>query len=200
MRPDYKETQPDNEKMWRGTRGSLYDKAAQGIASLHGSPYENNWNDISPETIKYLFKTLAGGTGGFMADSASLLNVLASGSAPEVSEVPFLRSGMRESTVKDARARFYDLGKDAKGHVEAWKRAVEAGDDKAAGEYERDGELLALGQMMDGYRKQATAMRDLMTQEMQRDDLTLAEKRLKQKMYESQEAEIYREYIRQFRH
>ena len=35
---------------------------------------------------------------------------------------------------------------------------------------------------MDGYRKQATAMRDLMTQEMQRDDLTLAEKRLKQKM------------------
>ena len=66
------------------------DKAAQGIASPHGSPYENNWNDISPETIKYLFKTLAGGTGGFMADSASLLNVLASGSAPEVSEVPFL--------------------------------------------------------------------------------------------------------------
>ena len=49
-----------------------------------------------------------------MADSASLLNVLASGSAPEVSEVPFLRSGMRESTVKDARARFYDLGRTPK--------------------------------------------------------------------------------------
>jgi len=200
MRPDYKETQPDNEKMWRGTRGSLYDKAAQGISSLYGSPYENNWNDISPETIKYLFKTLAGGTGGFMADSASLLNVLASGSAPDVSEVPFLRSAVRESTVKDARARFYDLGKDAKGHVEAWNRAVEAGDDKAATEYEQDGELMALGQMMDGYRKQATALRDLMALEMQREDLTLAEKRMKQKSYESQEAEIYREYIRQFKH
>lgn len=206
MRPDEaKDDMPDNLKMYRGTRGSLYDKAAQGLSRGFeaigiGSPYENNWNDISPETIKYLFKTLAGGTGGFMADSASLLNVLASGSAPDVSEVPFLRSGMRESTVKDARARFYDLGKDAKGHVEAWKRAVDAGDDKAAGEYERDGELMALGQMMDGYRKQATSLRDMMTQEMQREDLTLAEKRLKQKSYESQEAEIYRDFIRQFRH
>lgn len=206
MRPDEaKDDMPDNLKMYRGTRGSIYDKAAQGFSRGFeaigiGSPYENNWNDISPETIKYLFKTLAGGTGGFMADSASLLNVLASGSAPDVSEVPFLRSAVRESTVKDARARFYDLGKDAKGHVEAWNRAVEAGDDKAAGEYERDGELLALGQMMDGYRKQATAMRDLMTQEMQREDLTLAEKRLKQKSYESQEAEIYRDFIKQFRH
>jgi len=200
MRPDYKETQPDNEKMWRGTRGSLYDKAAQGIASLHGSPYENNWNDISPETIKYLFKTLAGGTGGFMADSASLLNVLASGSAPDVSEVPFLRSAVRESTVKDARARFYDLGKDAKGHVEAWKRAVEAGDDKAAGKYEQDGELMALGEMLSGYKEQASTLRDLMAEEMKRDDLSLSEKRLKQKMYEKQEADVYSEFIKQFKH
>ena len=30
---------------------------------------------------------------------------------------------------------------------------------RAAGEYERDGELLALGQMMDGYRKRATAQK-----------------------------------------
>ena len=69
---------------------------------------------------------------------------------------------VRESTVK-MPARFYDLGKDAKGHVEAWKRAVEAGDDKAAGEYERDGGL-AGARADDGWLPQATAMRDLMTQ------------------------------------
>ena len=53
--------------------------------------------------------------------------------------------------------------------------------------------------MMEGYRQQATALRDLMAQEMRRDDLTLAEKRLKQKMYERQEADIYQEFIRQFK-
>ena len=201
MRPEYREDQPDNEKMWRGTRGSLYDKAAQGLSSLAGSPYEDNfWNDVSPETIKYLVRTLTGGTGSFMADSASLLNVLASGSAPDVSEVPLVRSGMRESTVKDARARFHELGNEAKEHVAAWKRAVDAGDDKAATEYEQDGELMAMGEMMEGYRKQAKSLRDLMALEMQRDDLTLAEKRMKQKAYENQEAEVYREYIRQFKH
>jgi len=204
MRPDEsKENMPDNLKMYRGTQGSMYDKAAQGISRSFeaigiGSPYENNWTDVSPETLKYWMQTLTGGTGKFLADSASLLNVLASGSTPDVSEVPFLRSVMRETTVKDARARFYDLGKDAKAQVAAWKRANEAGDSKAAAEYE-SGEMLALGQMMEGYRQQATALRDLMAQEMQRDDLTLAEKRLKQKMYERQEADIYQEFIRQFK-
>lgn len=205
MRPEYREDQPDNEKMWRGTRGSLYDKAAQAISGGAesigiGSRYENDWADISPETIKYLVKTLTGGTGSFMADSASLLNVLASGSTPDVSEVPFVRSGMRESTVKDARARFHELGNEAKEHVAAWKRAVDAGDDKAATEYEQDGELMAMGEMLEGYRKQAKSLRDLMALEMQREDLTLAEKRMKQKAYENQEAEVYREYIRQFKH
>jgi hypothetical protein len=205
MRPEYDRSQPDNEKMWRGTRGSMYDKAAQAISGGAesigiGSRYENDWADISPETIKYLVKTLTGGTGSFMADSASLLNVLASGSAPDVSEVPFVRSGMRESTVKDARARFHELGNEAKEHVAAWKRAVDAGDDKAATEYEQDGELMAMGEMLEGYRKQAKSLRDLMALEMQREDLTLAEKRMKQKAYENQEAEVYREFIRQFKH
>lgn len=200
MRPEYNASQPDNEKMWRGTRGSLYDKAAQGIASLHGSPYENNWNDVSPETLKYWVKTLTGGTGAFMADSASLLNVLASGSTPDVSEVPFVRSAVRESTVKDVRARFNELGKEAKGHVDAWKRAVDAGDDKAAGKYEQESELMALGEMLSGYKEQASTLRDLMAEEMKRDDLSLSEKRLKQKMYERQEADVYSEFIRQFKH
>jgi DNA repair protein RadC len=200
MRPEYNASQPDNEKMWRGTRGSLYDHAAQGIAALHGSPYENNWNDVSPETLKYWVKTLTGGTGAFMADSASLLNVLASGSTPDVSEVPFVRSAVRESTVKDMRAKFNELGKEAKGHVDAWKRAVDAGDDKAAGKYEQDGELMALGEMLSGYKEQASALRDLMAEEMKRDDLSLSEKRLKQKMYEKQEADVYSEFIKQFKH
>jgi hypothetical protein len=199
MRPDEsKDDMPDNLKMYRGTRGSAYDKAAQLLSAAHGSPYENNWNDVSPETLKYWVQTLTGGTGKFLADSASLLNVLASGAMPESDEVPIYDTMVRSTTVKDARARFYDLGKDAKAQVAAWKRANEAGDSKAASEYE-GGELLALGQMMDGYRQQATALRDLMAQEMQRDDLTLAEKRLKQKMYERQEADIYQEFIRQFK-
>lgn len=200
MRPEYNASQPDNEKMWRGTRGSLYDKAAQGISALHGSPYENNWNDVSPETLKYWVKTLTGGTGAFMADSASLLNVLASGSTPDVSEVPFMRSAVRESTVKDVRARFHELGKEAKGHVDAWKRAVDAGDDKAAGKYEQESELMALGEMLAGYKEQASTLRDLMAEEMKRDDLSLSEKRLKQKMYERQESDVYSEFNRQFKH
>lgn len=200
MRPDEsKDDMPDNLKMYHGTRGSAYDKAAQLLSAAHGSPYENNWNDVSPETLKYWTQALTGGTGKFLADSASLLNVLAAGALPEGSEVPIYDTLVRETTVKDARARFYDLGKDAKGQVEAWRRAMQAGDSKAASEYEQHDQILALGQMMDGYRQQATALRDLMAHEMQRDDLTLAEKRLKQKMYERQEADIYQEFIRQFK-
>jgi hypothetical protein len=89
---------------------------------------------------------------------------------------------VRESTVKDMRAKFNELGKEAKGHVDAWKRAVDAGDDKAAGKYEQDGELMALGEMLSGYKEQASTLRDLMAEEMKRDDLSLSEKRLKQKM------------------
>lgn len=200
MRPEYDQNQPDNEKMWRGTRGGVYDQAAQFVSDRVGSKYENDWADISPETLKYLVRTFTGGTGAFMADSASLLNVLAAGAEPDLAEVPFARSGARDMTVKDLRARFNELGGEARQHVDAWKRAVKAGDDAEATRYEQDGAMMAMGELMEGYAKQARTVRDLMAAELRRDDLSLAAKRALQRRHEADEAAVYQEFIREFRH
>ncbi len=205
MRPDYSDNQPDNEKMWRGTRGSVYDKAAQGISKAGeaiglGDKYHNDMTDISPETLKYLWRTFTGGTGSFAVDMLSLGNLSINGEMPETGDVPVLDTFVRQDSVKDKRAHFFELADKAKEEYQAWHDAAKKGDTAYAGDLmQQEGEVIALGHAMQAYSKQAKALRELMAAELARDDLSIGAKRAKQKQYEAQEAEIYDAFIAAFK-
>jgi Large polyvalent protein associated domain 38/ADP-Ribosyltransferase in polyvalent proteins len=198
---------PDNLKMFKGTKGSAYDAAAQGIAAageaLGAGRYENDITKVSPETLKMLWRTYTGGLGQFVTDAAGFANVAAQdGANVEASDMPIVKDFLKPNDVKPIRGRFYDLTKDARAAAEEFKQAKKAGDgeamDKIMDKPEK-AELLGLDRLIKSTTKAAGAIRDEMVDINGDKDLSLAEKRAKLKELEREEEAIYRDAIEAFR-
>lgn len=89
----------DRETMYRSTRGTLYDKAAN--SSLLA------WADVSPETLKMATGFLTGGTGTFASNLVATASDVAQGEAPDIERAPFIRKIVSTKDVEEYRGRFY---------------------------------------------------------------------------------------------
>jgi hypothetical protein len=90
----------DRETMYRGTRGTPYDKMANS-AML-------SWADISPETLKYIGNTLTGGAGGFVSDMAkTAAAAMTPGKQIESERIPLVGTVFNTKDVEEYRGRFY---------------------------------------------------------------------------------------------
>jgi len=197
---------PDNLKMYRGTKGTVYDKAAQKIASwgeiTGAGKYENDITKVSPETLKSLWRTYTGGLGTFITDSVSLAGL--GSAAPDTidsNDVPIIKRFYRELDVKDIRGRYYDLTKEAKAAITEFEQAKKLGDgDELAKIVEGDkGQLIGLGRMVRATSKAAAALGDEKVEVNANKDLTDAEKRAELKRIEKDEEELYRAGIEAFK-
>lgn len=203
---EFTKDRPDNLKMFKGTKGSVYDQAAQGIAAageLTGAGrYENDITKVSPETLKMMWRTYTGGLGLFVTDLASLANVGAQG-AVELADVPVVKDFVKPGEdVRLIRGRFYDLSKEARTAAAEFKEAKKAGDDEAIDKIlERPGadEIESLIKLIKRTTEDATQIRDEMLDINQDKALTLAEKRAKLKELEREEEALYRDAIEAFR-
>ena len=203
---EFTKDRPDNLKMFKGTKGSAYDQAAQGIAAageLTGAGrYENDITKVSPETLKMMWRTYTGGLGLFVTDLASLANVGAQG-AVELADVPVVKDFVKPGEdVRLIRGRFYDLSKDARTAAAEFKEAKKAGDDEAMDKIldrPEKAELLGLDKLIRRTTEAATQIRDEMLDINQDKALTLAEKRAKLKELEREEEALYRDAIEAFR-
>ncbi|HJV52801.1 MAG TPA: LPD38 domain-containing protein [Noviherbaspirillum sp.] len=196
---------PDNLKMYRATKGTAYDKAAQGIASIgemFGSgKYENDLSKVSPETLKYLWRQYTGGLGGFVTDSLGLAGMTTmDGMAPESSDVPFVKDFWRQNDVKAIRGRYYDLTKEARAAIAEYEVAKKAGDGDAIAKMDdAKMNLVALGKMVRSTNKAVAALRDEEVNVNADPNLTPAQKREQLKALEKDEESLYRAGIDAFK-
>lgn len=204
---DFTKDRPDNLKMYRSTKNSAYDGAAQGIAAagqkLGAGAYENDVSKISPETLKMLWATYTGGLGTFLTDSAGLakMGVTDSGGI-ESGNVPIVKDFWRPDTVAPVRSRFYDLAKDAKAAAFELKQAKKAGDDSAMDKILRDpskAELLSLDKLTKATARASAKLRDEAVDVNADKSLSPVEKRTQLKALEAEEEAVLREGISAFK-
>lgn len=198
---------PDNLKMFRGTKGSPYEAAAQGIASIGdmtgAGKYENDITKVSPETLKMLWKTYTGGLGTFVGDTISAGRQLADGEqSTSAGDVPIAKDFIRNNDVKAIRGRYYDLTKEARAAVTEFDQAKKAGDADAMKKFMADSvksQVVALGKMTQKVNKAAASIRDEAVDINARTDLSAAEKKVELKKLEQQEEALYRDAIEAFK-
>lgn len=192
---------PDNLKMSRSTKGSVYDKAAQALAM--GKPYENDLSKVSPETIKLLWSTYTGGLGRFVADTVGAGNLARQGDVDmDVSDVPIVKDFVKPDNVNPIRSRFYDLSDEARKTVDEFNAAKKALDGEAMKEIASDPVKKAhigLAKMVKSinevqalYAEQAVAINA-------DKKLNDADKRARLKKLEDEQEAIYRKAIEAFK-
>lgn len=204
---EFTKDRPDNLKMFRGTKGTAYDAAAQGIAKggelLGSGRYENDITKVSPETLKMMWRTYTGGLGQFVSDAAGLANVASQDPKNlETSDIPVVKDFVKPNNVNAIRGRFYELTKDARAASEEFKQAKKAGDDAAMDDIESrpdKAQMLGFDKMIKSTTKAAAGIRDEMVDINQDKSLSLADKRAQLKALEQEEEALYRDAIKAFK-
>jgi len=147
--------------------------------------------DVSPETLKYLWRGLFGGAGQFAADSLNLGVTLAQGAAPTLRELPGVRKFVREETIQDARTVFREQADQVRAATGAFGAAKRAGDGAAMKDIAQEkAELVRLGTVLTAVSKTVRAHRQAQDQIMA-SAMPLAQKRLHLREMEVQEAQLY---------
>ncbi|MEN6586147.1 MAG: LPD38 domain-containing protein, partial [Sulfuricella sp.] len=203
----FTKSRPDNLKMFRATKNTPFDKTAQAIAgageALGAGRYENDISKVSPETLKYAWRTYTGGLGTFITDTVGLGSMMASDPSQVVSsEVPFVKDFYKANDVRPLRSRFYQLADEANAAAAEFKEAKKAGDGEAIDKmFARPGtaELISLEKLVKQTAKSAAQVRDQEVDINADPALSPAEKKKKLKELEKVEEEIYRSAIDAFK-
>lgn len=177
-------SEPDNEKMFRGTKGTVYDVSAQYLASIGV--------EISPETLKYLSRTATGGAGAFIDSTVSAAMLKKQGAELDTREIPFVRKFYGEATIQDARARYNKAKEEAREAYEKFNALRKKNDLVSVRNYLNDKkELIALNSYANKMSDVIKNIRDQQDLIKLSEDFTVAEKRLKIKELEKQEEYYY---------
>lgn len=184
--------QPDNEKMWRATKGTIPDMLAQAL--------DQGGVEVSPETIKYLTRTFTGGAGQFVSSIGDAAWLTANGASLEVKEQPFVRKFYTETDVREARSAYYAAVSEAEKAVREGKSLLKMGDYSAYGAYRVENqEFFMLDKMAKSYAKAIKASRDRADTIRADKGLGIKEKREKLKEIEAKEQALYDRYLEVFR-
>jgi hypothetical protein len=198
LKPDFREAQPDNEKMFKGTKGGIYDRVSQFGANHIGNKYIDELTDVSPEVLKYWTSTLGGGAAKFWFDAGNIAIQVGTGNANaiDLKDTPILRGVAGNTDYKALRSRFYEVAKEAEAHSEAYKQAVKKGDaEYVTSMDDHEKELIQLGQMAAGATKSGNAYYNAILAIQSRSDLTPAEKDAQQRPLEQAMKQLYRNYL-----
>lgn len=198
---------PNNQKMFPKTKGSTYDKAAQFVSLggelLGAGRYQNDISKVSPEALKYLWRTYTGGLGQFIFSTADLARMgVASPSDIEIGEVPLVNDFVRNQNVRPIASRFHELRRDADDAKREFSLAKRAGDGEEVDRILDDEGMHSLIRLSKWMKKDADRSKNLRNQAVEinlNPDLTDSQKREQLKAIEHQEEGIYREAIKRFK-
>ena len=198
---------PDNLKMSRGTKNTVYDKAAQGVASLGemmgAGKYENDITKVSPETLKMLWRTYTGGLGQFVTDTASLAYMGATDRKQlETGDYPFLKDFVKTPDVKPIQGRYYDLSGEARAAITEFAMAKKLGDGDAQDKFMEDEtkvKALGLTKMITKTNKAVGELKDEAVEVAADTKMSPTEKRARLKELEREQESLYREAIEVFK-
>ncbi len=106
----FKENQPDSEKIYRKTRGTIYDDIAKGLnKATGGDSVKGGLIDVSPETLRNTVAYVVGGAGRFVTDAVSSGETLSPFSSEEfkIENAPIVKAFYKNESIDDYRKRFY---------------------------------------------------------------------------------------------
>lgn len=195
LRPEspFDESQPDREKMWRGTQGTMYDITAGWLETAVGM-------DVSPETLKYYTRTFTGGAGAFADTAVSSAILKKEGAELDTRELPFIRKLHGELTISNDRSAYYKAADEAKIASQELNRAKRDRDIKKINDIASDKkEMLAMHRYANKLQAYIKAARDEQDALRLSDDYTVQEKRLKLKELEKEEAKLYDKFLGVFK-
>ena len=203
---EFTKNKPDNLKMYRTTKNTTFDTAAQGIAGVGeifgAGKYENDLSKVSPETLKYLWRTYTGGLGTFVTDMVSTGKLKAEGTELEAGEIPFVKDFLRNEDIRPIRSRYYQLADEVKAAADEFKQAKKAGDDEALDKIMANPEksaIVGLDRLIRATSKKAAEIRDEAVEINADTTLSAPEKRAKLKELEKEEEDLYRSAIDAFK-
>lgn len=189
--------QPDSRRMWRSTQGTMWERAAEAMNRWSGGDrYQGGLVDVSPETLKLIWTTFAGGAGQFATDAANLPIMMYQGAGETIKprEIPILRRFFKTATIQDARAVFNAQAGAIQEALATFNAARRDRNFEAARDIQSEHrELLALGRTLRS-AQQAVRARRQMEDEIGRSDLPLAEKRRQLDALEQKEEAIYSKF------
>ncbi len=190
---DSQQFQPDREKLWRSTQGTMYDKMAGWLT-------EAGVGDVTPETLKHYTRTFTGGTGALVDASISAAMLKKEGAELEPSEIPFVRKAYLKLTIKENRAAYYKAREEAKKTAEAFSRAQTRNDVTTIDKLIKDeGEMLGLDAYANSLSEAIGAVRDMQDAIRVDESMNAAEKRVQIKELEITEQKFYDQYLDVFK-
>lgn len=185
--------QPDREKLWRSTQGTMYDKLAGWLSDA-------GLGDVSPETLKHYTRTATGGTGALVDATVSATMLKKEGAELEPSEIPFARKAYSKITIKEHRAAYYKAREEAQKTAEAFSRAKVRNDVTTIDKLVKDeGEMIGLDAYANSLSEAIGAVRDLQDAIRLDESLNAAEKRVQIKELEITEGKFYDQYLDVFK-
>ena len=196
----FSKNKPDSQNMFRNTEGSLYAGAAEWVNEMTGgSEYKAGGVDVSPEVLKFWVTTLTGGPGRFVFDMGDAAYGATKGVAPDLRSTPIARVFVRESSVTDARARFWEAANEAKVAADELAMAKKDHNGSAVKEIrDAEGDMVRLSKMADRMGKAASKKRDAIDAIRQDDQMPLDQKREQMKAIEQKEQEYYDRFLKMF--
>jgi hypothetical protein len=205
---DATKNRPDNLKMARRTKNSVFDHVAQGIADAgvkigYGDKYENDLSKVSPETLRLVWQTYAGGLGRFITDTGSAASMaLDDPSQMERGDIPFGTDFYKPDSLNPIRTRYFDLAHDAQKAIDQFQAAKKQRD---AAEMSRvianpdNKTAISLSKMLTATNKVEGIYADRAVEINADKTLTPAQKRAQLKTIEDQQEKIYRNAIGAFK-
>jgi hypothetical protein len=189
--PDSKfdEGKPDSLRMWRTTKGTVYDQVAGGLnRATGGTKTISGAIDVSPETLKFWVTTVTGGAGKFASDTLGL-GMLGARAAmnpddpniealkPELREIPVVRKFWRQEDIRDIRSRYWESVREADEAAKDLSRAVRGGDLEGVQRMADQGGVVAFAKLAQKQNKVIKARRDMVDSIMADEGKTVAAKR-----------------------
>lgn len=180
------------DRMWRGTKGTWADELAGAL--------ETAGMDVSPETLKHLWRTATGGAGTFVTGLLDAGQLKARGADDlDAREVPLLRKFLSVPGVQEARARYYEAVEESKIAKETFARFKKQGRFEEMETYQGENEaLISMAAIAEKTSKRIKKARDLYDAVKLDETLPLPEKRRQLREMEVEETRIYDDFVRMF--
>lgn len=120
------EGQPDSRRHWRSVTTVSRSLARTMNDWTGGSAGESGLVDISPETLDYMYETVTGGLGKFLARAGGVILSPATGREITVNDVPGIRRFVGGQQKWEARGRFSDNYKQVLGASATYRELKDA--------------------------------------------------------------------------
>ena len=196
LMPDFGEGdyRPDSEKLFRSTRGTIYDKMAKWMNSATGGDqFKEGWADFSPESLKNLVNYTTGGAGRFLVDlygmPSAALDEQAEIDTPK--KVPIVKAFIKKKNLDAEIQSFYKKADEAKRFFDLYKSYTKTGNvDKAKELMQDDKPYLLVGSQVNSYKSALRSMRDYESQIDAHEDWTVDRKKAEREMIQKKQKDL----------